>query len=213
MEQNFQTSFIPKKPIVLERASSPRQVGLFTIVSIFLFFTMLLATGGLYFYDKILEKKIIQMQADLDLATKRFEPSKIAQLKSLDKRLYAANEILSKHISVSPIFEALEAITIKSIGYTKFSYALEDESKKNPRISIIMSGVSRGYAPIALQSDLFANNKNIIDPVFSNLKLDEKGNVLFDLNFSVDKDFVNYKKVLKASLELKEESDPLSVEE
>jgi hypothetical protein len=51
---------------------------------------------------------------------------------------------------------------------------------------------------VALQSDLFAQNKNLIDPVFSNLTLDDKGNVDFDLEFSVDPSFINYKKVLAA---------------
>ena len=49
-----------------------------------------------------------------------------------------------------------------------------------------MSGLAIGYRSVALQSDLFAQNKNLIDPVFSNLTLDDKGNVLFDLEFSVD---------------------------
>ena len=60
-----------------------------------------------------------------------------------------------------------------------------------------MKGVADGYLSIALQADLFGKNKNLIDPVFSNLALDDKGNVIFNLTFSVDKNFVNYKQVLK----------------
>ena len=41
--------------------------------------------------------------------------------------------------------------------------------------------------------NLFAKNRNFIDPVFSNLTLDDKGSVLFELNFSVNSSFVNYK--------------------
>ena len=59
-----------------------------------------------------------------------------------------------------------------------------------------MSGLAVGYRSIALQSDLLAKEKNFIDPVFSNLVLDEKGNVLFDLEFSVDPSFVDYKQML-----------------
>ena len=50
---------------------------------------------------------------------------------------------------------------------------------------------------LALQSDLFTQNKNLIDPVFSNLALDDRGNVVFDLEFSVDPSFVDYKQVLQ----------------
>ena len=62
-----------------------------------------------------------------------------------------------------------------------------------------MSGQAIGYRSIALQSDLFTTRdegKNFIDPVFSNLTLDAKGNVLFDLEFSVDPSFVDYKQML-----------------
>ena len=60
-----------------------------------------------------------------------------------------------------------------------------------------MNGVAVGYRSVALQSDLFPKNRNIIDPVFSNLVLDERGNVTFDLDFSVDPTFVDYKEMLK----------------
>ncbi len=39
-------------------------------------------------------------------------------------------------------------------------------------------------------------NKYITDPVFSNLNLDDKGRVGFDLTFNVDPTFVNYKDML-----------------
>ncbi len=200
MEQNFQTSFIPKKPIVDERSVAPRPVSLWTIVALLVLFTVLLATGGLYFYKGITAKSISKMESDLNLAKNRFEPAKIAELQVLDKRLRAGSEILANHVAISPIFKLLEKITMKSVRFTKFNYGLE-ASKNSPKISLIkikMSGVASGYRAIALQSDLFAKNKNLIDPVFSNLTLDENANVLFDLDFSVDPSFINYKQTLPA---------------
>lgn len=200
MEPNFQTSFIPKKPMMQERAIPARSVGFFTIISIFVLFTVLLATGGLYFYKGILKRNITQMENDLNLAKNRFEPSKITELQMLDKRLRASSEILSRHIAITPVFQALSAITMKTIRYTQFSYALEDDKdSKKPRVIIKMSGQAVGYRSVALQSDLFTTKdegKNFIDPVFSNLTLDDKGNVLFNLEFSVDPSFVDYKKTL-----------------
>jgi len=199
MDQNFQTSFIPKKPMIEQRVVATEPVSLFLIIAIFVFFAVVIGTGGLYFYNGILAKNIIKMENDLNLAKNRFEPSKIVQLQVLDKRLNASTEILSKHIAISPIFKALQDITMKTVGYTKFSYGLDDT--KNAKIIIKMSGVAVGYKSVALQSDIFAKNKYLIDPVFSNLLLDDKGNVLFDLEFSVDPNFVDYKKMLKATSE------------
>ena len=194
MEQNFQTSFIPKKPILKESTAYTRPVSIFLIFSLLFLLVALLALGGLYFYKRIVIKKIAGMENTLNLAKNRFEPSKITELQIFDKRLRASSEILSKHIAITPIFNELEKITMKSVRFTKFSYNLETENK--PVVSIKMSGVAIGYRSIALQSDLFAKNKNLIDPVFSNLVLDNSGNVIFDLEFLVDPDFVNYQQTL-----------------
>ena len=199
MEQNFQTSFIPKKPMIEERTITSRPISFLTVVSVVIFFTVIIATGALYFYDKVLAKNITKMENDLNLAKNRFEPSKIIQLQILDKRLRASSEILSKHIAISPIFEALQSITLKTVSYTKFSYDFDDS--KNAKIKVKMNGVAVGYRSVAFQSDLFAKNKYLIDPVFSNLLLDDKGNVLFDLEFSVDPTFVDYKKMLETTNE------------
>ena len=199
MEQNFQTSFIPKKPMIEERTIASRPISFLTVVSVVIFFTVIIATGALYFYDKVLAKNITKMENDLNLAKNRFEPSKIIQLQVLDKRLRASSEILSKHIAISPIFEALQSITLKTVSYTKFSYDFDDS--KNAKIKVKMNGVAVGYRSVAFQSDLFAKNKYLIDPVFSNLLLDDKGNVLFDLEFSVDPTFVDYKKMLETTNE------------
>jgi len=191
MEPNFQTSFIPKKPMVEDRAIATRSVSFFTILSVFILFAALLASIALYFYKGILLKNIAQMENTLSLAKNRFEPSKITELQILDKRLIASSEILSQHLAVSPIFEALEALTMKTVRYTKFSYELGDS--KDSKVMVKMSGIAVGYKSVALQSDLFTKNKNLIDPVFSNLSLDNSGNVIFDLEFSVNPSFVNYK--------------------
>ncbi len=174
-----------------KRSGGDTPVHFLTVISLFVFFTVLIATGALFFYKAAVAKSIASMQNDLELTKNRFQPEKIAELQTLDKRLKAAGEILGQHISVTPIFEALEALTMKSVRYTKFTYALA--SQDNPNISVKMSGTAVGYRSIALQSDLFAKNKSIIDPVFSKLTLDDSGNVSFDLDFSVDPAFVNYK--------------------
>lgn len=194
MEPNFQTSFIPKKPIVRDTIRTPHTIGLLTVVAIFILFTVAAGTGALFFYKQIQTKKIASMKNNLDLAKSRFEPAKIEELQRLDKRLNASNKILSKHIAITPIFQGLQAITMKSVRFTKFSYTIGEE--KNAKINVKMSGITLGYSFLALQSDLFAQNKNFIDPVFSNLALNEAGNVTFDLDFSVDPSFVDYKTML-----------------
>ena len=205
MEPNFQTSFIPKKPIVQERVAPARFIGFFPIISIFILFIALLISLALYFYKGVLTKDIAQMENTLTLAKNRFESSKIIEFELLDKSLRASSEILSRHIAVTPIFQALSLITMKTVRYTKFSYELgsvassKNGNEKNTKVFVKMSGIAVGYRSIALQADLFSSKdigKNFIQPVFSNLTLDDKGNVAFDLEFSVDPSFVDYKQTL-----------------
>ena len=192
MEQNFQTSFIPKKSIVKERAISAPSVSVVAVISLFAFFAVLVGTGGLYFYKGVLTKNINEMKSTLEKTQNRIEPATIAELNALDNRLVAATKILENHVAVTPIFEALQSVTMKTVRFTSFDYTMPTDS--NARVSVRLSGVAIGYRSVALQADLFSRNENFIDPVFSDLQLDDKGNVVFDLTFSVDSSFVNYKK-------------------
>lgn len=195
MDQDFQTSFIPKKPMLEKRATASQPVGILIIVSLFILFTAIVASGGLYFYKNIKLKDLDKMKKDLELSKGRFEQSKIQQLQVLDKRLQASDQVLAKHITVSPIFKTLQAVTMKTVRFTTFNYTIEDNSNK---IRITMKGQASNYRSIALQADLFSTNvKQFIDPIFSDLSLDDKGNVVFDLEFFVEPSFVNYKQVLK----------------
>ena len=199
MEQNFQTSFIPKKPIIKERAVSARPVGPLVLIALFILFTVLLAVGGLYFYKGLTVKNIETMKDNLKKAESRFEPSKITELQTLDKRLRAASEVLSDHVAVTPIFSALERVTMKTVRFTSFGY-IRDEDQSVP-VKVTMTGQAVGYRDVALQSDLFTKDNNFIDPVFSNLTLDQSGNVLFDLDFSVGASFLKYKHIVAESRE------------
>ncbi|MFA6257285.1 MAG: hypothetical protein WCT29_02060 [Candidatus Paceibacterota bacterium] len=198
MEQNFQTSFIPKKPIIKQRAEASRPVNPLLVIALFILFTVLVASGGLYFYTQLKGKNLENMKTSLGIAQTRFEPTKLAELQVLDKRLLAANKVLSQHIAVTPIFEALEDITMKTVRFTSFAYSIGEDI--NSPIEVKMSGEAVGYRPIALQSDLFAKNKIFIDPVFSNLSLDQNGNIVFDLTFSIDPEVLNYKQTISTDV-------------
>ena len=161
--------------------------------AVLIFVASLVALGGVYFYKQLLTKQIFDVSAQLARAKESFEPGLITQLQTLDHRLSSASDILRGHITVSPILKILQDVTLKSIRYTKFSYTVTT-SGGAPFIEVKMTGQSRfGYTAIAQQNEAFAGNKYIKNPIFSNLILDERtGNVLFDLTFSVDPEFVRY---------------------
>jgi hypothetical protein len=196
---DFQTSFIPKKPLAEERAPAPvRRNGLLSLISTILFFATLAAAGGVYLYQVSLNNQVKSLSASLDIAKNEFEPSLIDTLQTLDKRLTASGQVLANHVTVSPIFLSLENLTLKSVRFTKFNYEIPTDTKV---MTVKMSGTARSYTSIALQSDQLGQNKYFQDVVFSNLQLDAAGNVNFDLAFTIDPAFLNYKNVASTTVE------------
>ena len=188
---NFQTSFIPKKPLAEERVVAPRHTSIFSFLATLVFFGAIASAAAVYFYRASLTTNIATMNGQLAAARNTFEPSLITQLKVLDRRITDSKQLLASHVVVSPIFEALEVNTLKNIQFTKFSYTTPSDA--GAPITVRMSGKAKDYASIALQSDQLATNKNIHNSIFSNLVLDTiTGAVTFDLVFTVDADLVRF---------------------
>ncbi len=190
MDNEFQTSFIPKKPLAEERVVRERPVSIFSLVATIAFFVALISAGSIYFYKITLTNQVANQTASLERAKAAFEPSLVEVLQTLDKRIIASKEILANHMTASPVLKSLENLTLKSIRFTKFDYEVSKD--QGTKIDVIMSGQAKSYTSIALQSDKLGENKYIKNVVFSNLVLDAQGNVGFDLKFSVDPAFVMY---------------------
>ncbi len=188
-----QQSFVPKKPISGQNKKAKVPPGLFFGVSFIIFILTIGSAVSVYFYKTYKEKKIENMKVSLELAKKAFEPSLIIELKQLDARIKSANEILNKHIAFSEFFDFLEDNTLKTIQFNRFAYSEDGDEG----IRINLSGKAKSYSSIALQSDIFGENKFIKNPIFSGLKLDEKGDIIFDVVADVDKQLVLYKESIK----------------
>ena len=188
---NFQTSFIPKKPLAEERVVAPRHTSIFSFLATLVFFGSLASAAGVYFYKANLTKTNEDKSKQIIAAQNSFQPTLIKTLERLDTRITDAKVLLNSHIVVSPIFDALQINTLKSIQFTKFSYTTPTDP--TAPITVHMSGRARDYASIALQSDQLAMNKNVHNSIFSNLALDPvTGTVTFDIVFTVDADLVRY---------------------
>lgn len=183
-----QTSFIPKRPLTKDSVVRDEPIGIFVMLTTVIFFLSLLSGIGVYFYKILVQNEIKNSSVSLERAEKAFDPALIVELERLDKRIESAKQILGKHVVITPIFRLLEDTTIPLVRFNRFNYALSSSGE----IELTLSGETRGYAYVAGQSDLLGKSKYITQHIFSNLNLDNSGNVTFDLFAVVDPSLVSY---------------------
>ena len=184
---DVQTSFIPKRTLDtnarVERADT---VSIFTILSVLIFFIVIIGAGGIFLWKKNLEKEISDVKSVIIREKDSFSSEDINQLAKLDKRLISGGLLLDSKLYTSKIFELLNQNTIKTVRFTKFTVdpSLVDKEK----LKITVSGQAKDYASLALQAHIFSGlNDSFIDYDFSNLTLDLSGNVTFDMNATLAK--------------------------
>ena len=190
MENSFQTSFIPKKPITSGVADkAPRSFLL--VVAIFFLIISIVGSLGLFIYKNYLTKNKATLSGSLAVVRDTFEKDTIDELSLFDNRTKNAKQILNGHIILSPVFTRLGEVTIPSVQYTSFDYTNENNS-----FVVAIKGSARDYRSIALQADAFNSPsgqvfKNII---FSNLIKSKDNSITFDLEFSIDPNLLSYEK-------------------
>lgn len=194
MEPKFQSSFIPKGPITSAIPnSSVRQrsqdKGLFYFLSLIIFSVSVILALGVFGYKFYLKYSIAQMGADLENARATLQPEVIGELTRLDNRIISSRELITKHLILSPLFKFLELSTPKTVRFTDFNFL------KTPQgLELSISGEARGYAVLALQAEILDKSQYFKNSIFSNLGLNEKGDVNFTLKTVIDPTLASYQK-------------------
>lgn len=190
-DQFQQTSFIPKKtydvgPAPQTKASS--LTGILSFAGVTLFVLSIVAAGGVFLYERYLETSLVRKQESLERAKSAFEPELIRELSRLDDKFVIGRQLLNAHIAPSAIFKLIEDITLQSVRFLDFSYAVTEVG-----VRITMNGEARSFSSVALQSDEFAKNRSLRQPEFSGLGLDARGNVVFQVTAIVDPQLISYR--------------------
>lgn len=194
MDGKFQTSFIPKRPAVSPVKMGNSRTSLFMVVSIFIFVVSLALAGGVFGGQKYLSTQLEKDKADFAKAQEAFDVLTIETLVKLDKRIESAKKILNNHIAVSPIFDYLESKTLRNARFKSVDFSF---SKDNV-VELDMKGEAKNFSAVALQSDVFAENKDFKNPMISDLGLALGGNVTFSFKTQVEPGFALYKSTLGA---------------
>jgi hypothetical protein len=199
METKFQTSFIPKKPIVQEKKISSG-ISLFLLISLVVFFITSGLAGWVYFEKQRLIDKINEEKATItknkNSLTK--DSLSIENFVDLNTRIEISKELLSKHITVAPVFGFLQDRILKNVRFNSFvfSYSDKTDSTGKTNVKVDVSGKALNWRTMAAQVDELGKTqwKNIIkESRVSNLALSSDGSVSFLYSAYLSPDFIIYK--------------------
>ncbi len=191
MEDQFKSSFIPKQALVQSPVETRSSVSLVSTVSFLILLLSILLAGGTYGYEKLLDNEINRpcpdpnqvetrgcgLEASLNKERQALDEGLLTEFKRLATKLNLASSLISNHLTILPMIDLLSELTLENVRYTNFDY-------NNTTITI--SGLAKSYDDIAVQSNVFDKEKMIKGFIFSDLNLDNQGNVVFKLVMNVD---------------------------
>jgi len=181
------TSFIPKKSDV-QSIRKKESIDLLLLIAIVVFLVSLFSAIGVFLYKNLLNNNIQQDAINLEREKGNFDVASIEEFIRLDKRLKLSEDLLNNHIDLTGVFKMLEVNTLKNIQFQDFDFIYNKDS-----LDINMTGVAKNYSTVALQSDILGENPYIHNLIFSDLNVDDGGNIIFRLSASIDKDLVLYR--------------------
>jgi len=196
MEQQFNTSFIPKQALQADvTAGGPRSyvkrrgvMGPGYFLSLLVFIIALLVAIGLFVYTKVMVAAIDEQVLQLEEQQHRFQTDSIDELIRADARLAHARTLLQNHIAVSQLFQELEANTLRDVALEQFQYQGADPAN----VMITLSAVARGFVPVAQQLDQYRAHNKIRNSALVEIQRSDAQLNDFTLTASIDPQMVRY---------------------
>jgi len=197
MEPKFQTSFIPKKPIVSEKGSNfsvTRSTNIFSIITTVIFVMTVLTSGALFVYKNILNKQIDEAKTEVANAKESSNPELIQKLIDASNKIKSSKDLLDNHVVVSEVLSLLEKLTVRRMRFDDLVYK---NIQNVPTIT--MKGEVQSYNALAQQEQIFNESDFVENPEFSGLSLVENGYVQVGFKAKINPSLVSYKNKIGTS--------------
>ncbi|MCK5285753.1 MAG: hypothetical protein KAJ58_00820 [Candidatus Pacebacteria bacterium] len=183
----METSFIPKKNYK-EKAVNTKYTSWFLVIATFIFAASAIFAGGVFFYKGFLESEIKNKNTILERERGGLDLALIQKLSKFDKKIEVAKELLDDHIALSYLFNFLEANTLKEVMFNNLNFEVTKDGYQ-----LILEGRANSYADVAVQSNVLSSNKNILEPIFSDLRVNSNGDIVFKASMKMDPKLISYK--------------------
>ena len=203
MDQKFQTSFIPKRPVIgmggsmqMSHKQGGAGVSIFMTLAVLLFIASLAGVGGAYFWKQYLISAQDGFKQSLTAKGKEFNVDQIAHLKEVNNQIDMARQLLKNHVASSQIFNIVSKFTIEGVRF--LSLDLKAPSDQSSNLSISMKGYGTNLSAVAFQSDVFGSleqyglNSVVKNPIVSDPSLDPAGVVTFGFTADINPSSLMY---------------------
>lgn len=145
-------------------------------IALVLLILSLLFYGGLFFYQKTIEKNLNSIKQEItDLESKRDKTTEAAILEA-DKKLNLTENLFKDHFYWSELFGRIEDAVVPEVYFleTKLNFA-------SSQITVDLSGSARTYTALARQMVSFKEDIMADSVTVSKISLSENGGIAFDL--------------------------------
>lgn len=147
-------SLLPKE-YSTKAAPKSKETKLFSVLSFVLFFLILGAWGGLYFYNSQISKEINKIQEEIEAIPLGERKEQVQKIEEANKKLNVFGGILNSHTYASNIFGEVEGFTLKKVYFNEFDV----DVKKN---TISLGGITDSYTTFAKQYNELKNRPDTI---------------------------------------------------
>ncbi|MFA5987612.1 MAG: hypothetical protein WC797_03115 [Candidatus Paceibacterota bacterium] len=192
MDNNIQTSFIPRKTLAPKSSEVGEGSfsGVLLLVATVIFVATLVIFGGAYLYKKSAAASLEKMTQELGLLEASLESEKVLfeDLVAFDKKLQIANQLIESHVTMRPFLDILANNTLKAVRFRNLNYKVNGSGGAD----IKMDGEAKSFNAVAQQSKSFADTKKVTDIVFSGLDVGSNNNVVFNMSANLKGDSTSY---------------------
>lgn len=206
MEQKFQTSFIPKKPIIGTMAGSsiqklaPEPRSIFMTIAIVVFVLSLASVGAAYGWKAYLQSVQKDYKTELNNRESEFNIKDIERLKHINVQIDTAKNLVNNHLSASAVFDLISKFTIEKVRF--LSLDLSQDAGNSGDLSLKLQGEGTSLTALAFQSQVLGSleeynlRSSVKNPIMSDPVKQLDGSYSFEFSASIDRDALSYKKTV-----------------
>ncbi len=176
------TSFVPHMGSASPSRARLEPVVFLNVLAYILLGIVCVLALGIFAYERILTSSHTSKEAELSMVQATIDSATIEGFVRLHNRLESSRSLLAAHPAFSKIFSSFEKTLPMKTRFTSLTFAVQEDGTA----LINGTGIAQSFNVLAATSQMFASDMRIKNAVFSNIRVNKDGSVVFSLSAKVD---------------------------